>query len=108
MSRIADRFARLRERGEKALIPYITAGDPDLATTEALVEELEAAGADIVALGAPFSDPLVDGAEIQRASQRGLKSGANLDRSFQPGRSLRRRREMPMLVTSADNPAVRD
>jgi tryptophan synthase alpha chain len=107
MSRISDRFARLRERGEKALLPYITAGDPDLATTEALVLELEAAGADIVELGVPFSDPLVDGVEIQRATQRGLESGTNLDRIFETVRSIRRRSEIPILLMTSFNPVFR-
>jgi tryptophan synthase alpha chain len=107
MSRISDCFGRLRERGEKALIPYITAGDPDLATTEALVHELEAAGADIVELGVPFSDPLVDGVEIQRASQRGLVSGTNLDRIFAAVRSIRRRSQIPILLMTSYNPVFR-
>src|SRR5207244_4220396 len=98
---------RLRERGEKALIPYITAGDPDLETTEALVYELEAAGADIVELGVPFSDPLVDGVEIQRASQRGLESGTNLDGIFAAVRSIRRRSEIPILLMTSYNPVFR-
>jgi tryptophan synthase alpha chain len=107
MSRISERFARLRERGEKALIPYITAGDPDLATTEALVLELEAAGADIVELGVPFSDPLVDGVEIQRATLRGLESGTNLDGIFATVRSIRRRSEIPILLMTSFNPVFR-
>lgn len=107
MSRIAERFARLRARGEKALIPYITAGDPDLETTEALVGELKAAGADIVELGVPFSDPLVDGVEIQRASQRGLESGTNLDRIFATVQSIRRRSEIPLLLMTSYNPIFR-
>src|SRR5437660_10710130 len=107
MTRISERFAQLRERGEKALIPYITAGDPDLATTEALVVELEAAGADIIELGVPFSDPLVDGIEIQRASQRGLESGTTLDRIFATVRSIRRRSEIPILLMTSYNPDFR-
>ena len=107
MSRIADRFAQLRQRGEKALIPYITAGDPDLATTEALVAELEAAGADIIELGVPFSDPLVDGIEIQRAAQRGLASGTTLDGIFSTVRSIRRRSEIPILLMTSYNPVFR-
>jgi tryptophan synthase alpha chain len=107
MSRIAARFAELRERGEKALIPYITAGDPDLATTGALVAEMEAAGADIIELGVPFSDPLVDGVEIQRASQRGLASGTTLDGIFATVRSTRRRSEIPILLMTSYNPVFR-
>jgi tryptophan synthase alpha chain len=107
MSRISERFAELRRRGEKALIAYITAGDPDLETTEALVYELEAAGADIVELGVPFSDPLVDGVEIQRASERGLASGTNLDRIFATVRSIRRRSQVPLLFMTSYNPVFR-
>jgi tryptophan synthase alpha chain len=107
MSRISERFDRLKERGEKALIPYITAGDPDLATTEALVHELEAAGADIIELGVPFSDPLVDGVEIQRASQRGLASGTNLDGIFATVRSIRRRSQIPIVLMTSYNPVFR-
>jgi tryptophan synthase alpha chain len=107
MSRISNRFAELGQRGEKALIAYITAGDPDLATTEALVYELEAAGADIVELGIPFSDPLVDGVEIQRASERGLQSGTNLDGIFATVRSIRRRSQVPLLLMTSYNPVFR-
>src|SRR6476469_4245317 len=88
-------------------MPYITAGDPDLETTEALVMELEAAGADIIELGVPFSDPLVDGIEIQRASQRGLEAGTNLDRLFATVRSIRRRCEIPILLMTSYNPVFR-
>jgi tryptophan synthase alpha chain len=107
VSRITECFNRLRERGEKALIPYITAGDPDLACTEALVHELEAAGADIIELGVPFSDPLVDGVEIQRASQRGLQSGTNLDGIFATVRSIRQRSQVPILLMTSFNPVFR-
>jgi tryptophan synthase alpha chain len=107
VSRIEARFAELRRRGEKALIPYITAGDPDLVTTEALVMEMEAAGADIVELGVPFSDPLVDGVEIQRASQRGLASGTTLDGIFDTVRSLRQQSEIPILLMTSYNPVFR-
>jgi tryptophan synthase alpha chain len=107
MTRISERFVHLNERGERALIPYITAGDPDLATTEALVDELETAGADIIELGVPFSDPLVDGVEIQRASQRGLASGTTLDRIFATVRSIRRRSQIPILLMTSYNPVFR-
>jgi tryptophan synthase alpha chain len=107
VSRIAERFAELRQRGEKALMPYITAGDPDLETTETLVLALEAAGADIIELGVPFSDPLVDGIEIQRASQRGLESGTTLDGIFATVRSIRRRSQIPILLMTSYNPVFR-
>ena len=72
MSRIKNTFNRLRKKGEKALIPYIMAGDPDLATTKELILALEKAGSDIIELGAPFSDPLADGSVIQKAALRSL------------------------------------
>ena len=72
MTRITDTFAALRARGEAALIPYITAGDPDLEVTFQLVCEFEKQGADLVELGVPFSDPMADGPIIQASSQRAL------------------------------------
>ncbi len=68
MGRLGERLAALRERGEGALIPFVTAGDPDLGTTEALIPALLDAGADAVEIGVPFSDPIGDGPTIQRAS----------------------------------------
>ncbi len=79
MSRIANRFAMLRERREKALVTYIAAGDPSLDATKDLVKAIERAGADIVELGLAFSDPLADGPVIQAGSQRALAAGANTD-----------------------------
>ncbi|MGE5672308.1 MAG: tryptophan synthase subunit alpha [Mycobacterium leprae] len=79
MSRISERFARLKGIGEKALITYIAAGDPSLEATFALVKGLEAAGVDMIELGLPFSDPLADGPTIQAGSQRALAAGANTD-----------------------------
>lgn len=78
MSRIATRFAALAAAGRQALIPYITAGDPDLATTEALLHTLVANGADVIELGVPFSDPMADGPVIQRACERALATGTSL------------------------------
>jgi tryptophan synthase alpha chain len=71
MTRIAKTFAALRARGEAALIPYITAGDPDLDVTFQLVCEFEKQGADLLELGVPFSDPMADGPVHQRAAERG-------------------------------------
>jgi tryptophan synthase alpha chain len=78
MGRIGERFAALRARGERALIPFLTAGDPDLATTHSLVLALVQAGADLVEIGIPFSDPLGDGPVIQRANERALRAGTSL------------------------------
>jgi tryptophan synthase alpha chain len=73
MSRIRDTFAELKHSGRGGFIPFITAGDPDLETTELLLVELAAAGADVIELGVPFSDPVADGEVIQRASERALR-----------------------------------
>ena len=77
-SRISRRYADLRSRGEMGIVAYITAGDPSLAATLKFVKALAEAGADVIELGVPFSDPLADGPTIQRASERALKSGATL------------------------------
>lgn len=79
MSRVAERFANLREKGEKALITYIAAGDPSLSATVSLVKGMQAAGVDMIELGLPFSDPVADGPTIQEGSQRALAAGANTD-----------------------------
>lgn len=76
---IALRFARLKEEGRRAFVPYVTAGHPDRARSVALLQGLEQAGADIVEVGVPFSDPLADGAVIQASSQRALEQGTRLD-----------------------------
>ena len=78
MSRIAGRFAALKSAGRKALIPYITAGDPSAASTLALLHGMVEAGADILEIGVPFSDPMADGPAIQRSSERALKNGIGL------------------------------
>src|SRR3990172_11849170 len=78
MSRIKNTFNRLKKKNEKALIPYVMAGDPDLATTKALILAMEKAGCDIIELGAPFSDPLADGPTIQKAALRSLGSGTSI------------------------------
>jgi tryptophan synthase alpha chain len=78
MSRIDDAFARLAREKRKALIPFITAGDPDLSTTLHLMHGLSAAGVDVIELGVPFSDPMADGPVIQRASERALAKGVGL------------------------------
>ena len=78
MSRIKSAFERLNGEGRKALIPFITAGDPDAALTVPLMHTLVEAGADIIELGVPFSDPMADGPTIQRASERALAKGMKL------------------------------
>ena len=78
MSRIKNTFNRLKKKNETALIPYVMAGDPDLATTKTLILEMEKAGCDIIELGAPFSDPLADGPTIQKAAIRSLKNHTSI------------------------------
>jgi tryptophan synthase alpha chain len=78
MSRIASTFERLKSQNKKALIPFVTAGDPEPGVTVPLMHAMVAAGADIIELGVPFSDPMADGPTIQRASERALKHGTGL------------------------------
>jgi tryptophan synthase alpha chain len=104
MGRIGDRFAELRERGERALMPFITAGDPDLETTEALLFVLAESGADLIEIGVPFSDPIAEGPTIQRASERGLAAGASLRRILELIGSVRDRIDVPILPMGYANP----
>ncbi|OQA32501.1 MAG: Tryptophan synthase alpha chain [Betaproteobacteria bacterium ADurb.Bin341] len=83
MSRIPQTFQRLQASGKKALIPFITAGDPDASLTVPLMQALVQAGADIIELGVPFSDPMADGPTIQRASERALAKGMSLKKVLQ-------------------------
>ena len=89
MSRIQTTFAQLQKQGRKALIPFITAGDPDAELTLPLLQALVAGGADIIELGVPFSDPMADGPTIQRASERALKQGMSLTRVLDIVREFR-------------------
>ena len=107
MNRIDQRFHELRARKEKALIPFITAGDPDLATTQELVWAFEKAGADILELGVPFSDPLADGTTIQRASQRALEHGSTLTAVITLVERIRDRSQVPVVLMSYVNPILR-
>lgn len=97
-SRIAQTFQRLQANGKKALIPFITAGDPDVALTVPLMQALVAAGADIIELGVPFSDPMADGPTIQRASERALAKGMSLKKVLELVRQFR--------ATDAQTPVV--
>ncbi|MEW6096879.1 MAG: tryptophan synthase subunit alpha [bacterium] len=103
-NRIDSKFKELREKRQKALIPYITAGDPNLELTYELVLELERSGADIVELGVPFSDPLADGPVIQAASERGLKSGTSLTNVLDLVKVLRKTTQIPIALLSYYNP----
>lgn len=107
-SRISRRFAQLREAGEMGIVAYITAGDPSLAATLKFVQALAEAGADVIELGVPFSDPLADGPTIQRASERALKSGATLHGILELVRQIRASEgaaaEVPLVLFSYYNP----
>jgi tryptophan synthase alpha chain len=108
MSRIAATFARLRAEGRVAVMPYLTVGFPERDSTLALVPALEAAGASLFELGVPFSDPLADGATIQRATQRALANGITLGDCLATVRALRERGvEAPLLLMGYYNPLLR-
>jgi len=104
VSRIAEKFAALAQRGEKALITFITAGDPDLATTEKLIPLMERAGADIIELGVPFSDPMADGPTIQLASERALAAGTTVAKILAMVKSVRHHSQVPLLLMGYYNP----
>jgi tryptophan synthase alpha chain len=106
MGRIGDRFASLRARGERALIPFLTAGDPDLASTQSLVLALAQAGADLIEIGIPFSDPLGDGPVVQRANERALRSGTSLRRVLELVKTLRPQLEIPLVLMGYTNPIL--
>jgi tryptophan synthase alpha chain len=106
MSRIRDTFAALKRAKRGAFIPFITAGDPDLVTTERLLIELAEAGADIVELGIPFSDPLADGEVIQRASERALRNGVTLAAALDSIARVRQRINAPIVLFSYFNPLL--
>ena len=107
MQRIENRFAELKNQGRKALITFITAGDPDLAATPRLVAALEGAGADIIELGVPFSDPLADGPTIQQASNRALRAGASLKKILGTVAEIRKTSEIPLVLMTYYNPVFR-
>lgn len=103
-NRIDNCFAALRARGEKAFIPYLAAGDPSLAVTVDLACALEEAGADIVELGVPFSDPLADGIVNQLAAQRALEAGATTAGVLDCVRAIRGRSQIPLVLYTYLNP----
>jgi tryptophan synthase alpha chain len=106
MTRIEQRFAALRKDHRKAFIPYLTAGDPDLETTHQLVLALEQAGADIIELGVPFSDPIADGPVIQRATDRALANRVKLRDVLALAADLRKKSEVPLMLFSYFNPLL--
>lgn len=104
MSRLAHRLNTLAENSQKALVTFITAGDPDLAVTEEMIHLLEAAGADIIELGVPFSDPMADGPTIQLSSERALASGTTLTNILETVRNVRRSSSIPIILMGYLNP----
>jgi len=107
MSRIRETFTSLKRLGRGGFIPFIVAGDPDLATTELLLIELAAAGADIIELGVPFSDPVADGETIQRASERALRKGVTLSDALTSIARAKQRIDVPIVLFSYFNPLLK-
>jgi len=105
-TRISRRFSELRKAGELGIIAYITAGDPSLDATHRFVLALAEAGADVIELGVPFSDPLADGPTIQRASERALKSGTTLAGVLDLVHRIRQSNEVPLVLFSYYNPIL--
>ena len=106
MNRIEEKFKLLRKENKKALILYLTAGYPDLTATEKLVPELERAGADIIELGVPFSDPVADGVTIQRTSAEALASGTSLAKIFRTVSRIRKKSRVPIILMGYYNPIL--
>ena len=104
MGRIEDKFKSLRAKNEKALIVYLTAGDPSLDVTKKLILGLEKAGVDILEIGVPFSDPTADGPVIQAASQRALKTGTTLQGVLALVADIRRISQIPIVLFGYFNP----
>lgn len=106
MSRIAETFVKLKKQGKVAFIPFATIGFPELDTVKSLVPALVEAGADIVELGVPFSDPLADGVTVQRASQRALENGLTRAMTFEAARAIRQQTAAPLIFMGYYNPVI--
>ena len=106
-NRIEHKFQTLQIQKKKAFIVFITAGDPDLRTTEELVVALEGAGVDIIELGIPFSDPLADGPTIQASFLRALKKGVNVKKILETVKHIRLKSSIPIALMSSFNPILR-
>jgi tryptophan synthase alpha chain len=107
VKRIDKVFRQLKEKGEKALIPFITAGDPDLETSRRLALEIAARGADLLELGIPFSDPLADGPTIQAASSRALKNRVHFADVLALAGNLRLETDIPLILMGYYNPILK-
>jgi len=103
MSRIKNAFNRLKKKNEKALIPYLMAGDPDLATTKQLILAMEKAGCDMIELGAPFSDPLADGPTIQKAALRSLAHHTSIKDVLGLVADVRKESKIPLIIMTYYN-----
>ncbi len=106
MSLIAEAFANLKNERRKGFIPFITAGDPDLATTRELISALADAGATLIELGIPFTDPMADGPVIQRASERALRHGFGVAEVLQMVSEVRQKTVVPIILFSYFNPLL--
>jgi tryptophan synthase alpha chain len=106
LGRIEDSFTTLQRAGKKGFIPFITAGDPDLKTTEELLVVLAQSGATLIELGVPFSDPMADGPVIQSSSERALKHGFGLQEILDTAARARQRVDIPIILFSYYNPLL--
>lgn len=106
MNRIAEAFAHVKREGLRGFIPFITAGDPDLETTRGLLVELASAGATLIELGVPFSDPVADGPVIQRASERALRHGFGIAEILERVAEAQKEAAVPVLLFSYFNPLL--
>src|SRR5881409_3443187 len=104
LSRIEKAFSTVK--GKKAFIPYLTAGDPSLEITRELIIRLEKAGADLIEIGVPFSDPIADGPVIQRATERALRGGVTLQKVLKLGENIRKKSGIPLVLFSYFNPLL--
>lgn len=102
MSRIDDRFKRLN--GNKALVAFFTAGDPDLSASKEIFSVIEKSGADIIEIGVPFSDPLADGPVIQASAHRSLQNGTTLKKIIALVKDIRSQSQLPIVLMSSFNP----
>jgi tryptophan synthase alpha chain len=107
MSRLDDRFAALKRERRTGLVTYLTAGDPDLARSADIIRRLDRAGADVLEIGVPFSDPLADGPVIQRATERALAAGATIGKVLALLKGLRPEISAPVVIFSYANPILR-
>jgi tryptophan synthase alpha chain len=106
MSRIKERFEMLHRESRKGFIPFVTAGDPDLGTSLAIIRKLAELGADVIELGVPFSDPMADGPTIQRSSQRALANGVTVQDVLALAKKFRESSDVPIVLFSYLNPLM--